>query len=75
MRLSDFDIEITPHTRLKDILASYPQCADLFARFGIDACCGVDVTIEMAAEKHGFQSTQVLISVISEFIQESHSKP
>lgn len=35
------------------VIARYPEAIPVFARFGIDACCGGPRTVQDAAGRHG----------------------
>ena len=35
------------------VIARYPEAIPVFARFGIDACCGGPRTVQDAASRHG----------------------
>ena len=38
------------------VLGSHPATAAVFARFGLDTCCGSILTVEEAAHRHGLDS-------------------
>lgn len=42
------------------ITARFPQTMEVFARFGIDMCCGGDVTLAAAADRDGADLAQLM---------------
>jgi len=43
---------MSPHTPIKDILAAHPETRAVFARHGLDTCCGGAHPVELAARAH-----------------------
>ncbi len=42
-------------TTVKDLVDRDPRVRDVFARFGMDTCCGATVPIAEAALRHGIE--------------------
>jgi regulator of cell morphogenesis and NO signaling len=59
---------MTPHTiasldpalTLRELVAARPETLAVLTEYGMDACCGGDITIERAAKAHGVE-LEVLI--------------
>ena len=43
---------ISPQTPIKDVIANHPETGAVFARHGLDTCCGGAHPVEMAARAH-----------------------
>ncbi len=56
-------MDITPETRIGDIAAHHPLATRVFARHGIDFCCGGGAPLERACEKKGLAASDVLAEI------------
>jgi regulator of cell morphogenesis and NO signaling len=45
---------------VNEAIAANPAAVEVFARFGIDACCGGALTIAEAARRHGIDAGVLL---------------
>lgn len=52
---------ISPNTPIKDVIAAHPETREVFARHGLDTCCGGTHPVEMAARAHG-QDLEALLA-------------
>ena len=57
---------ITPETRIGDIAARHPLATRVFARHGIDFCCGGGAPLRQACEQRGLAATTVLAEIDEE---------
>ncbi len=46
---------ITPHLTVGEVVERVPATGTVFARHGIDVCCGGNKTLEFAARAHGVE--------------------
>ncbi len=51
---------ITPHQTVGEVVERVPATGAVFARHGIDLCCGGTKTIEFAARAHGVELPSLL---------------
>jgi iron-sulfur cluster repair protein YtfE (RIC family) len=51
---------ITPNMKVGDIVRIWPETMQVFARYGLDLCCGGVHPLEYAAHRHGFSLEKVL---------------
>ena len=51
---------ITPHTTVGEVVERLPAAGEVFARHGIDLCCGGTKTVEFAARAHGVELARLL---------------
>jgi hybrid cluster-associated redox disulfide protein len=51
---------ITKDMHVGEIARTWPETRKVFARYGLDLCCGGVHPLEYAAGKHGFDLDQVL---------------
>lgn len=49
-----------PETTVHEALGDLPGAREVFARFGIDACCGGELPLAVAAEHHGVELDRLL---------------
>jgi regulator of cell morphogenesis and NO signaling len=56
-------MDITPETRIGDIAAHHPLATRVFARHGIDFCCGGGAPLERACETKGLAAGEVLAEI------------
>ena len=56
-------MEITPESRVGDIAASHPLATRVFARHGIDFCCGGGVALRQACAKRGLDAPALLSEI------------
>ena len=50
---------------VKDLVARDPRVRDVFARFGMDTCCGATVPIAEAALRHGVE-LEALVAALAD---------
>jgi iron-sulfur cluster repair protein YtfE (RIC family) len=48
-------VKVEPSLTLRELVAARPETLAVLAEYGMDACCGGDVTIERAAKAHGVE--------------------
>lgn len=53
-------MNITPQSKVGEIAAQHPMATQVFARHGIDFCCGGGVPLEQACTERGLDTPQVL---------------
>lgn len=41
--------------KLRDVVAQWPETLEVLTEYGMDACCGGELTIEHAAKAHGVE--------------------
>ncbi|HET9604727.1 MAG TPA: DUF542 domain-containing protein [Gemmatimonadales bacterium] len=46
---------LDPSLTLRELVETRPQTLAVLAEYGMDACCGGDLTIERAAKAHGVE--------------------
>jgi iron-sulfur cluster repair protein YtfE (RIC family) len=46
---------LEPSLTLRELVAARPETMAVLAEYGMDACCGGDLTIERAAKAHGVE--------------------
>ena len=51
---------IDPSVTVRDTMARYPESKAVFARFGVDTCCGSGVPIIDAAHRDGADLDELL---------------
>ena len=51
MTHSTFQPHISSESTVNDVLLRYPESVSVFNAFGIDACCGGDVSLAVAAAR------------------------
>ena len=49
-------MNITPESKVGEIAAQHPMATQVFARHGIDFCCGGGVALEQACSKRGLET-------------------
>lgn len=54
---------ISPQTPIKDVIAAHPETGKVFARHGLDTCCGGAHPIEMAARAHKLNLPTLLVEL------------
>lgn len=47
-------------TTVHEAIAEVPGAQEVFARFGLDTCCGGDLPVAVAAEHHGVELDRLL---------------
>jgi regulator of cell morphogenesis and NO signaling len=55
--------DLTPDTRVGDIAARHPLATRVFARHGIDFCCGGGAPLRQACERRGLAAATVLAEI------------
>ncbi len=60
MTLVDTMIPFDSSWSVDEITARFPQTMPVFSRFGIDMCCGGDVSLAAAADRDGADLTQLM---------------
>lgn len=63
-------MNITPESKVGEIAAHHPLATRVFARHGIDFCCGGGVALQDLCEKRGLETAQLL-----EEIEETLAEP
>lgn len=48
---------------VNEVIAYCPRAVEVFARWGIDSCCGGGLPIEEAARRHGADPADVLAAL------------
>ncbi len=56
---------ISPQTPIKDVMAAHPETGKVFARHGLDTCCGGAHPIEKAARAHKLNLPTLLVELES----------
>jgi len=51
---------IAPHVTVGEVVERVPSTGPVFARYGIDLCCGGSKTVEFAARAHGVELPRLL---------------
>ncbi|HEU4762171.1 MAG TPA: DUF542 domain-containing protein [Gemmatimonadales bacterium] len=51
---------IDPSLTLRELVAARPATRAVLVEYGMDACCGGDLTIERAAKAHGVDLEEML---------------
>ncbi len=51
---------IEPTMKVGDIARIWPETMKVFARYGLDLCCGGVHPLSYAAQKHGFNLEKIL---------------
>jgi iron-sulfur cluster repair protein YtfE (RIC family) len=51
---------IDPSLTLRELVAARPATRAVLVEYGMDACCGGDLTIERAAKAHGVDLKEML---------------
>jgi iron-sulfur cluster repair protein YtfE (RIC family) len=46
---------LSPSLTLRELVETRPETLAVLAEYGMDACCGGDLTIERAAKAHGVE--------------------
>lgn len=46
---------VNPSMSLRDLVAQCPPALAVLTEYGMDACCGGDLTVERAAKAHGVE--------------------
>lgn len=59
---------------VNEILAKYPAAVSVFIDFGIDCCCGGDVSLPEAARRDGADLAQ-LVAALDTFVASGGSTP
>lgn len=60
MTLVDTMIPFDSSWTVDEITTRFPETMPVFSRFGIDMCCGGDVTLAAAADRDGADLTQLM---------------
>ncbi len=60
---------VTLKTPVNEVLCRYPKAVELFARLGLDTCCGGAEPLEAAARQAGRKPEEVL-AALAAFLQE-----
>lgn len=63
------DSGITPTGTLSEIVTRVPATAAVFARYGLDLCCGGGKTLAFAAQAHGVNLDALLEALQSTWVQ------
>lgn len=53
-------VKLEPSLTLRELVAARPETLAVLAGYGMDACCGGDLTIERAAKAHGVQLEELM---------------
>jgi regulator of cell morphogenesis and NO signaling len=56
-------MKVTPESRIGEIAAHHPLATRVFARHGIDFCCGGGVPLEQACAERGLSTGRVLADI------------
>ena len=48
-------LKVEPSLTLRELVAARPETLAVLTEYGMDACCGGDLTIERAAKAHGVE--------------------
>jgi hypothetical protein len=56
---------ISPQSPIKDVMAAHPETGAIFARHGLDTCCGGAHPVEMAARAHKLDLTALMAELES----------
>jgi iron-sulfur cluster repair protein YtfE (RIC family) len=51
---------LSPSLTLRELVAARPATRAVLVEYGMDACCGGDLTIERAAKAHGVDLEEML---------------
>ena len=51
---------ITPDSKVGEIAAQHPMATQVFARHGIDFCCGGGIPLEQACSRRGLETPRIL---------------
>ena len=51
---------VSPSTSLRDLVAQCPPALAVLTEYGMDACCGGELTVERAAKAHGVELGELL---------------
>lgn len=54
---------ITPKGTVGEVAERFPATGEVFARHGIDLCCGGGKTLEFAAKAHGVELPKLLVEL------------
>jgi iron-sulfur cluster repair protein YtfE (RIC family) len=54
---------IDPSVTVRETMARHPETKDVFARFGVDTCCGSGVPIIDAAHRDGADLDELLLAL------------
>lgn len=64
---------ITKERHVADVVTDIPKSADIFRKYGIDFCCGVDVSIEHATSNNKNVDLETLLSQLNSITQTDHT--
>jgi regulator of cell morphogenesis and NO signaling len=51
---------LDPTLTLRELVAARPETLAILTEYGMDACCGGDITIERAAKAHGVELERLM---------------
>ncbi|NIP56846.1 MAG: hemerythrin [Gemmatimonadetes bacterium] len=57
------EIELTSEMTVNEVIHRVPASVGVFARHGIDACCGGSLTVKEAARRHGAEPEDLLAEI------------
>lgn len=57
------DVELHPEMTVNEVIRRAPESVAIFREFGIDACCGGDLSVKEAARRHGIPFDRLLAAL------------
>ena len=57
-------VSLNPSLTLRELVATRPETLAVLAEYGMDACCGGDLTIERAAKAHGVELGKLMRKLV-----------